>query len=79
MDKFRNVLWQVDRSYEGFVHAVVSYVKMPGNKEKQIMIEDYIKQHPQANSSDVLNYMLEETDFFDSVGTKERNDACITA
>lgn len=71
MDEFRELLKNVDRSYDGFVHAVISYVKMPGNAGKQMVIEDYIKDHPDANSSDVLQFMIEETDFFASA-SKQR-------
>ncbi len=71
MNDFRKMLMQVDRSYDGFVHAVISYVKIPGNEEKQEMIEQYIRMHPNANSSDVLQYMVEETGFFEVANLKE--------
>ena len=67
MNEFRKLLKNVDRSYDGFVHAVISYVKTPGNEGKQAVIEEYIKEHPQANSSDVLQFMIEETGFFASM------------
>ena len=64
MTDFRKLLKNVDRSYDDFVHAVISYIKTPGNEGKQSVIEDYILSHPEANSSDVLQFMIEETDFF---------------
>ena len=67
MNDFRELLKNVDRSYDGFVHAVISYVRTPGNEAKQAMIEEFIKDHPKANSSDVLRFMIEETDFFVSM------------
>ncbi len=63
MENFRNMLLQVDRSYDGFVHAVITYVKTPGNEGKQKMIEEFIRSHPNANSSDVLKFMIEKTGF----------------
>lgn len=62
-DNFKELLKQVDRSYDGFVHAVMSYVKTPGNEKKKDLIEQYILLHPESNSSDVLQFMLEETGF----------------
>ena len=66
MSDFRELLRKVDRSYDGFVHAVVSYVKTPGNEYKRELIEEFIKHHPEADSSDVLHFMIEETEFFES-------------
>ena len=62
-DNFRELLNQVDRSYDGFVHAVMSYVKTPGNEDKKDLIEQYILLHPESNSSDVLQFMIDETGF----------------
>ena len=64
MDEFRVLLRNVDRSYDGFVHAVMTYVQSNGNEDKKELIEGYIHLHPEANSSDVLQFMLEETGFF---------------
>ena len=72
MVEFRNMLKGVERSYDGFVHAVMTYIKTPGNEHKRILIEEYIKSHPDANSSDVLQFMIEKTGFFD---TNEKKDA----
>ena len=72
MDDFRELLKSVDRSYDGFVHAVMSYVKTPGNEDKKELIERYIVLHPESNSSDVLQFMIEKTGFFESLEPKER-------
>ena len=63
MDEFIQLLRNVDRYYKGFEDAVVSYIKMPGNACKQVLIEKFISDHPEANSSDVLEYMINEMDF----------------
>ncbi|MBR6452407.1 MAG: hypothetical protein IKS87_06845 [Lachnospiraceae bacterium] len=44
MDDFRELLKSVDRSYDGFVHAVMSYVKTPGNEDKKELIERYLSR-----------------------------------
>ena len=67
MDNFRELLKHVDRSYDGFVHAVITYVKTPGNEKKKALIENFILSTPEANSSDVLNFLIEHTGFFDTV------------
>lgn len=64
MDRFRELLRTVDAYYEGFEQAVVSYIKMPGNENKMEMIERFIINHPSANSSDVLEFMMKETGFW---------------
>ena len=71
MDDFRELLMRVDRSYDGFVHAVMSYVKMPGNEDKKEVIEEYIILHPESDSSDVLQFMIEKTGFFATMGQDE--------
>ena len=63
---FRLLLRGVDRYYEDFEHGVISYLKLPGNAHKQKMIENFIANNPLANSSDVLEYMIYETGFFES-------------
>ncbi len=63
---FRILLRSVDRYYEDFEHAVISYLKMPGNSYKKKSIEEYIVQNPRAYSSDVLEYMIDETGFWDT-------------
>ena len=64
MDVLRDMLKRVDRSNDGFVHAVMSYVKSPGNEGKQEIIKNYIEDHPEANSSDVLQFMIDKAGFF---------------
>ena len=60
MREFRRLLYSVDRSYDDFVSLVITFVKMPGNRMKGMMIKSYIESHPYADSSDVLQYMIEE-------------------
>ena len=60
MKEFRKLLYSVDRSYDDFVSLVISFVMIPGNKNKITCIRDFIVSNPQANSSDVLEYMIKE-------------------
>ena len=63
---FRLLLRTVDLYYDDFEHGIISYLKIPGNAYKQVMIEDFIRNNPEANSSDVARFVLEETDFWNS-------------
>ena len=65
MDEFKLLLRSVDDYYEGFEMGVVSYIKQSNDPERQHLIEDYILSHPQANTSDILLYMIKETGFYD--------------
>ena len=60
MREFRELLYKVDRSYDDFVSLVISYIKLPGNRSKALLIRDYIESHPFSDSSDVLQFMVEE-------------------
>ncbi|MBR5968879.1 MAG: hypothetical protein IK016_00885 [Lachnospiraceae bacterium] len=66
MREFRELLYGVHRSYDDFVSLVVTYVKMPGNSPKALLIKDYIEAHPYADSSDVLQYMIRELGMTDT-------------
>ena len=58
--EFRELLYKVDRSYDDFVSLVISYIKILGNRSKALLIRDYIESHPFSDSSDVLQFMIEE-------------------
>ena len=73
MTEFREMLNNVNRSYTDFVHAVMTYVNTPGNEKKRFMIEEYIRSNPTANSSDVLQFIVEKTDFFSANIQNDRN------
>ena len=60
INELKEMLYSVDRSYDDFVSLVVSFVRIPENSSKDILIRDYIVSHPRANSSDVLEYMISE-------------------
>ena len=60
MREFREILRNVDRSYDDFVSLVITYIKIPGNRSKALQIRDYIESNPFADSSDVLQFMINE-------------------
>ncbi|MBR3305859.1 MAG: hypothetical protein IKI75_01230 [Lachnospiraceae bacterium] len=60
MREFREILRNVDRSYDDFVSLVITYIKIPGNRSKALQIRDYIESSPFADSSDVLQFMINE-------------------
>ena len=64
--EFRILLRTVDLYYEDFEHGIISYIELPGNSYKKKMIEDFIINNPSANASDVTEYMINETDFYES-------------
>ncbi len=64
MERFTNLLNNIEDSYDDFVRGVISYVKIPGNEYKQNLIEEYIRNHPTANTSDVTDFILESTNFW---------------
>lgn len=67
LKELKKMLRSVDKSYDGFVSLVMSFVKMPGNSEKELQIKEYIESNPYANSSDVLQFMITELGLVDDV------------
>ena len=61
INDFRILLRSVDRSYDDYVSAVISYVKMPGNMCKMQEISSYIRNNPGISSSDVLKLIVKDT------------------
>ena len=63
MDVFAIRLNNVADSYYGFVVAVLTYVK---NKESRLeMVEDFMDNNPAALSSDILEFISEQDDFYE--------------
>ncbi len=60
INDFRVLLKSVDRSYDDYVSAVISYIKMPGNMCKMQEISSYIRNNPGINSSDVLKLIVQD-------------------
>ncbi len=53
----------VNDSYYGFIVAVLNYVKKKQSRYNKV--NDYLDSHPQALSSDILEYISSQDDFFE--------------
>lgn len=63
MEEFAIKLNNVADSYYGFVVAVLTYVK---NKESRLeVVENFINNNPSALSSDILEFISEQDDFYE--------------
>lgn len=63
MEAFTIKLNNVADSYYGFVAAVLTYVK---NKESRLkVVESYMNNNPSALSSDILEFISEQNDFYE--------------
>ena len=72
MEKFVIKLNKVADSYYDFVVAVLTYVK---NKDSRLeVVEGYIDNNPSALTSDILEYISEQDDFYEDA-TYEQADA----
>lgn len=58
-------LYKVQDAYDGFVHGVLAYVKNDPGRCKRVM--GFIKNNPEAMSSDILEYILEQRDLYNDV------------
>lgn len=70
MNELENKLLSVSDSYDDFVAGIMSYVHIKGNEHKADMIINFINLHPAALSSDIVEYVTKETDFFSSARLK---------
>ena len=63
MDKFTIRLNNVTDSYYGFVVAVLTYVKK--KKSRLEAVENFMNDHPFAQSSEILEFISEQDDFYE--------------
>ena len=81
MDRFIELLRNVVDSYDDFVRGVVSYVRIPGNEYKREIIEEYINENPEVDSSEITRFILDETSFWNSdpkyLKTKNANTTAV--
>lgn len=67
------LLTSIEDSYSDFVFAMQNYAK-----KKPLRLEvlvNYIKNNPQANSSDVIKFVSEQPDFFEDASYAEPEEA----
>lgn len=61
MKELEQLLHNIDRSYPDFVGAILQYA---GKKPSRLQaVLDFIKGHPEANSSDVVLFVSQQPDF----------------
>ncbi len=71
METFTIRLNNVVDSYYGFVVAVLTYVK---NKESRLeVVENYMNNNPSALSSDILEFISEQEDFYEDAAYAHAN------
>ena len=71
MNELLNLLNNVTDSYDGFVGGIMAYAH---KKQSRIdAISKYIKNNPQATSSDIIYFVSKQDDFFDDDNRHEHN------
>lgn len=63
MEKLAIRLNNVRDTYYGFVAAVLTYVKKKPSRQKKV--EAFMENHPGALTSDILDFISNQDDFFD--------------
>ena len=61
MTELTEVLQNIDGSYTDFVNAMLFYAGKKPERLKNLL--DFIKNNPNANSSDVVHFVSEQPDF----------------
>ena len=71
MENFTIRLNNVPDSYYDFVVAVLTYVK---KKESRLaVVEDFMNSHPSAQSSDILDFISNQRDFYEDAAYAHAN------
>ena len=63
MTELTEKLNQIPDTYHGFIVAVQNYVKK--SPERLAIVSDYLNTHPEALTSDVLEFISNQPDFYD--------------
>lgn len=69
MEELAIKLNNIADSYYGFVVAVLTYVK--NNPSRLSTVEAYMKSNPNALSSDILEFISNQDDFYDDASHSE--------
>lgn len=77
MERFTTKLNNVVDSYHGFVVAVLAYVK--NNKSRIKVVENFINNNPSAQSSDILEFISEQNDFYNDAAYDNKMDTEVLA
>lgn len=71
MEEFAIRLGNVADSYYGFVTAVLNYVKKKESRFKNV--ERFMDDNPSALSSDILEFISEQDDFYEDAAYAHAN------
>ncbi len=63
MEELINKLNSVPGSYFGFVAAISTYAKK--KQSRLVNVLKYLNEHPNATTSDVIEFVSDQPDFFD--------------
>ena len=66
----KEMLEKVEDSYDGFVAAVLTYTNK--NDIRYECVRTYMEQHPKALSSDILEFISKQNDFYDDAVYEKR-------
>ena len=63
MGELAALLNQVEDSYFDFISAMLHYAQK--TESRQTLLIDYLKNHPEAKSSDVIRFVSDQPDFYE--------------
>lgn len=63
VEELKKLLWNVNDAYYGFVVAIIVYAKKKPERLRAVI--DFIKSHADANSSDILEFVSNQPDFYE--------------
>lgn len=72
MEELEKRLNNVTRSYEDFVLGIMCYIDNKENRCKAV--NDYLNENPNATSSEVIWFVTNQPDFFDTAYEEEYDE-----
>ena len=53
----------INRSYDSFVAAVMTYIN--NKPSRQAVVEEFLNSHPDASTSEILSFISDQADFYE--------------
>ncbi|MBQ7563245.1 MAG: hypothetical protein IJT16_04570 [Lachnospiraceae bacterium] len=69
------ILQNVADSYEDFVLGMMNYAKYSSEREERLIT--YVKENPHALSSDIIEYVSNQPDFYDDASEETIEEVII--
>ena len=63
LEEMKEKLLDISDSYDGFVKAILNYVDKSDKRYE--VVSDYLTEHPEALSADILEYISDQDDFYE--------------